>query len=174
MISHRCRYKARGSVLMRVFTSSSVRWVAARVTLAISSLFSFQSSPPLFYHSTRISITQADLSGAYLNSVNLSEAIVENTSFGDRDLRVIKGIETIRHHGPSPLSINTIYLSGGDIPESFLQGTGAPDTFIEYVRALVNRPIEYYTCFISYSNKDKDLAERLYRDLQAKGVRCWF
>src|SRR5260370_20224977 len=56
MISHRCRYKARGSVLMRVFTSSSVRWVAARVTLAISSLFSFQSSPPLFYHSTRISI----------------------------------------------------------------------------------------------------------------------
>src|SRR5258707_52493 len=57
MISHRCRYKARGSVLMRVFTSSSVRWVAARVTLAISSLFSFQSSPPLFYHSTRISIT---------------------------------------------------------------------------------------------------------------------
>src|SRR5260370_7135671 len=56
MISHRCRYKARGSVLMRVFTSSSVRWVAARVTLAISSLFSFQSSPPLFYHSTRISM----------------------------------------------------------------------------------------------------------------------
>src|SRR5258708_22068477 len=56
MISHRCRYKARGSVLMRVYTSSSVRWVGARVTLAISSLFSFQSSPPLFYHSPRISI----------------------------------------------------------------------------------------------------------------------
>src|SRR5712692_3971958 len=56
MISHRCRYKGRGSVLMRVFTSSSVRWAAARVTLAISSLFSFRSSPPLFYHSTRIRI----------------------------------------------------------------------------------------------------------------------
>src|SRR5712692_3804425 len=59
MISHRCRYKGRGSVLMRVFTSSCVRWAAARVTLAISSLFSFQSSPPLFYHSTRISIRRS-------------------------------------------------------------------------------------------------------------------
>src|SRR5260370_7462544 len=54
MISLRCRYKARGSVLIRIFTSSSVRWAAARVTLAISSLFCFRSSPPLFYHSTRI------------------------------------------------------------------------------------------------------------------------
>src|SRR2546426_10781522 len=56
MISHRCRYKGRGSVLIRVFTSSIVRWAAARVILAISSLFCFQSSPPLFYHSTRIGI----------------------------------------------------------------------------------------------------------------------
>src|SRR5260221_10591502 len=62
MISHRCRYKARGSVLIRIFTPSSVRWAAARVTLAISSLFCFRSSPPLFYHSTRIRMmhVQAD------------------------------------------------------------------------------------------------------------------
>src|SRR6266481_2231073 len=54
MISHRCRYKGRGSVLMRFFTSSIDRCAAARVILAIPSLFWFQSSPPLFYHSTRI------------------------------------------------------------------------------------------------------------------------
>src|SRR5258708_38283733 len=54
MISHRCRHQGRGSVFNRVFTSSIGRCPAARVTLAISSLFSFQSSPPLFYHSTRI------------------------------------------------------------------------------------------------------------------------
>src|SRR6266436_6937659 len=56
MISHRCRYKGRGSVLMRFFTSSIDRCAAARVILAIPSLFWFQSSPPLFYHSTRIGI----------------------------------------------------------------------------------------------------------------------
>jgi hypothetical protein len=36
------------------------------------------------------------------------------------------------------------------------------------------RPIEFYSCFISYSNKDQEFAERLHADLQGKGVRCWF
>lgn len=36
------------------------------------------------------------------------------------------------------------------------------------------RPIDYYSCFISYADADRALAERLYADLQARGVRCWF
>lgn len=64
--------------------------------------------------------------------------------------------------------------SEGDIPEVFLQGAGVPDSIIEYMRSLVGKPIDYYSCFISYSSKDQDLAERLYADLQSKGVRCWF
>jgi hypothetical protein len=39
---------------------------------------------------------------------------------------------------------------------------------------MVGRPIEYYSCFISYSTHDQEFAERLHADLQAKGVRCWF
>src|SRR5262249_26786255 len=30
------------------------------------------------------------------------------------------------------------------------------------------------SCFISYSSKDEAFVERLYADLQNKGVRCWF
>jgi TIR domain len=30
------------------------------------------------------------------------------------------------------------------------------------------------SCFISYSSKDQVFANRLYADLQANGVRCWF
>src|SRR5437588_13054584 len=59
MMSHRWRYKGRGSVLIRFFTSSTVRCPAARVILAIPSLFCFQSSPPLFYHRTRIGISSS-------------------------------------------------------------------------------------------------------------------
>jgi hypothetical protein len=99
---------------------------------------------------------------------------MNETTLGDRDLREVKGLETVRHKGPSPLSINTIFRSQGKIPEVFVQGTGAPDIFIEYMRALAAKPIEYYTCFISYSSKDQEFAERLYADLQHKGVRCWF
>ena len=36
------------------------------------------------------------------------------------------------------------------------------------------KPIDFYSCFISYSDKDSAFAERLHADLQAKGVNCWF
>lgn len=49
-----------------------------------------------------------------------------------------------------------------------------PETFIAYMKSLVASPIEYYSCFISYSSKDQEFAERLYADLQQKHVRCWF
>jgi hypothetical protein len=32
---------------------------------------------------------------------------------------------------------------------------------------------KFYSPFISYSTKDQEFAERLYADLQAKGVRCY-
>jgi hypothetical protein len=41
------------------------------------------------------------------------------------------------------------------------------------VRPRQDRPIEYYSCFISYSWNDKDFAANLHDDLQAVGVRCW-
>ena len=30
------------------------------------------------------------------------------------------------------------------------------------------------SCFINYSTKDQEFADRLHADLQNKGVRCWF
>src|SRR5216683_486620 len=56
MISQRCRHQGRGSVFNRVFTSSIERCAAARVTLAISSFFCFETTPLLFYHGMRIGI----------------------------------------------------------------------------------------------------------------------
>lgn len=35
-------------------------------------------------------------------------------------------------------------------------------------------PIEFYSCFISYSSKDQEFAERLHADLRSKNIRCWF
>lgn len=122
----------------------------------------------------RAYLNTAYLGGADLSGANLSEAIVGWTEFGDRDLRKVKGLETIRHEGPSPLSINTIYLSQGNIPEAFLRGIGLQESFLAYMRSLVGKPIDFYSCFISYSSKDQTFAERLYADLQSKGVRCWF
>jgi len=124
-------------------------------------------------------LSEADLpwatfSRADLKAANLERALVEETVFGDVDLSVVKGLDTVKHLGPSTVGIDTIYKSKGKIPEVFLRGCGVPDNFIAYVGSLVGKPIEYYSCFISYSSKNHDLAERLHNDLQAKGVRCWF
>ena len=40
--------------------------------------------------------------------------------------------------------------------------------------SLLNEPIQFYSCFISYSTGDQPFAERLHADLQNNGVRCWF
>ena len=42
------------------------------------------------------------------------------------------------------------------------------------MHSLVGTGFEYYSCFISYSTKDQEFAERLHADLQNNGVRCWF
>jgi TIR domain len=42
----------------------------------------------------------------------------------------------------------------------------------QHIPTLLN--IQMYSCFISYSSKDQDFAERLHADLQNMGVRCWF
>jgi hypothetical protein len=49
-----------------------------------------------------------------------------------------------------------------------------PENLIDYLPSLLNQPIQFYSCFISYSAKDQEFAERLHADLQNKGVRCWF
>jgi hypothetical protein len=129
-------------------------------------------------------LSSANLSGAnlfhaYLNEAKLSKAdmtraIMGRTTIGNVDLRHTHGLATIQHIGPSTIGIDTIIRSEGAISETFLRGTGATDTFINYIRSLAQTPFNFYSCFISYSSKDETLAKRLHADLQDRGVRCWF
>src|SRR5579863_100776 len=119
-------------------------------------------------------LTSAHLGGANLADSNLSEAQIGQTTFGNNDLSTVKGLEAARHGGPSTIGIDTIFRSKGEIPEPFLRGCGVPDSFIAFAKSIVTNPIQFYSCFISYSTKDQAFADRLYADLQNKGVRCWF
>jgi uncharacterized protein YjbI with pentapeptide repeats len=123
--------------------------------------------------------TEAELDGVIFSGANLSETIFTNCSviesvFSCVDLSSALGLESIQHIGPSTIGIDTIYLSKGKIPELFLRGAGIPDTFISYIGSLVGNPIQFYSCFISYSTIDQQFADRLHADLQSRGVRCWF
>lgn len=118
----------------------------------------------------------ANLSGADLAFANVSRATLSLTIIGNVDLSMVEGLDQVFHIGPSTIGLDTIFRSQGKLPESFLRGAGVPETFIEYMHALVaaTQPIEFYSCFISYSSQDAELAERLHADLQAARVRCWF
>jgi uncharacterized protein YjbI with pentapeptide repeats len=115
----------------------------------------------------------ANFSGADFIGANLSEAIIWGTTFGDNDLGSVKGLSTLKHLGPSTIGVDTIYRSQGKIPDVFLRGCGVPETFITFAKSPVNSPIEFYSCFISYSHADKSFARRLHDQLQMRGVRCW-
>ncbi len=118
-------------------------------------------------------LRRADLRSANLSGADFNGARFGGTVFADVDLSVAKGLETVKHDGPSTIGIDTIYKSRGKIPEVFLRGCGVPETFIEYMHSLVVSPIDFYSCFISYSHDDKLFARRLHDTLQGRGIRCW-
>jgi hypothetical protein len=118
-------------------------------------------------------LREASLSGADLSEADLSGAHLLETVFGNSNLTNARGLDTCVHRGPSILDHRTVERSG-PLPLSFLRGCGLPDTLIEYLPSILNQPIQFYSCFISYSTKDQQFADRLHADLQNKGVRCWF
>jgi len=122
---------------------------------------------------TRADLRSTNLSRTYLSGANFDHARLGHTVLGDTDLSNVKGLDSCEHAEPSILDISTLARSGR-LPLPFLRGCGLPDTYIDYLPSLLNDPIQFYSCFISYSSKNHEFAERLYADLQNKGVRCWF
>jgi uncharacterized protein YjbI with pentapeptide repeats len=106
--------------------------------------------------------------------VSMHEAVLGRTSFADCDLSQVAGLETCRHQGPSWLDIATLLQSSRALTDAFLRQAGVPEIVINYLPSLLAEPLQFYTCFISYSSADSRFADRLYADLQAKGVRCWY
>jgi hypothetical protein len=113
-------------------------------------------------------LSAANLSGADLRGASLHETVLSDINFTGTT-----GLETCRHLGPSVVDFRTLKNSY-PLPLVFLQGVGLPDNVIDYLPSLLSQPIQYYSCFISYSSVDDDFAKRIHADLQSKGVRCWF
>lgn len=132
-----------------------------------------------------VDLTESDLTGVDLSYAALSEMdSLDRADFSHAkfsfsrlqgvDLSKVRGLDKVRHEGPSSIDIDTVYLSKGNISEVFLRGAGVPDDFIRHMKSLVGHQIQFYSCFISYSSKDQEFADQLYTDLQKEGVRCWF
>jgi uncharacterized protein YjbI with pentapeptide repeats len=122
---------------------------------------------------SRAALGRANLSRADLSGANLSMARIVVTIFSNNDLSSVIGLDSVIHYGPSTIGIDTLYKSGTKIPDVFLRGCGVPENFITFHKSLVTSPIEFYSCFISYSHDDKSFARCLHDQLQMRGIRCW-
>jgi hypothetical protein len=129
-------------------------------------------------------LSYADLCHANLENANLRNADLDNTDwhgakiqgtiFDGVDLRNVKGLVDIVHAGPSPVALYTVQLPQDGSALHFLRGAGVPEEWIDFYLAQIMSPIQYHSCFISYSSENDGLARRLHADLQDRGVRCWF
>jgi hypothetical protein len=127
-----------------------------------------------------------NLSGTTLWNANLTNAVLSDTDFtkarmletilGGVDLRKARGLASVGRDGPSSIGIDTIYQSGGEISETFLRGAGVPDNLIAYIPSLTSaaQGIQFYSCFISYSQADEDFCKRLHSRMRDEHLRVWF
>lgn len=115
----------------------------------------------------------ANLSGASVFELDLARSTLSRTIFGNLCLSETIGLDHCVHVGPSIVDFHTLQQSG-NLPLSFLRGCGLPDNVIDFLPSLRGDAINFYSCFISYSVRDRSFAERLQDDLQNKGVRSWF
>ena len=124
----------------------------------------------------RSNLSMANLSGTHLCRANVKGAELGLTTFADVDLSEVKGLEAVVHHRPSTVGVDTLYRSQGKIPEAFLRGCGVPDALITYLPSLIGamEPIQFQSCFISYSSKDDEFARRLYNQMRGEKLRVWF
>jgi hypothetical protein len=131
--------------------------------------------------------------GTILNGVKFSLAAVDGVDFGNVDLSVATGLESVIHQSPSQVSTNTLVLSKGQIPDIFLQGCGLSDWEIEmaqlYNPELINderkkilykiydpqasQAIQISPLFISYSHADSEFVEKVGDSLTEIGIRYW-
>jgi uncharacterized protein YjbI with pentapeptide repeats len=128
-------------------------------------------------------LTGANLSDADLGAVNFWGAVLKGADFTNARFRFtllayvelgdVKGLDSVRHEGPSTIGVDTLVRSGGQIPESFLRACGLSDEFIEQNQSLIARSERLCSCFISYTHTDSSFAHRLHDQLQVRGIRCW-
>lgn len=80
-----------------------------------------------------------------LSSVGFAGSHMSGTIFAEVNLNGAKGLDEVRHTGPTTIGIDSIYLCEGNIPERFLWNAGVPEPLITYALSLITQPIRFYS-----------------------------
>lgn len=130
---------------------------------------------------TKANFYQANLSGAKFIGANLfmtifRDAKMGQTVFANLDLETCVGLESVRHENPSSVGVECLYRSGNNLPLKFLENAGFPKVLLSYLPELVQAgsPVQFHSCFISYSHLDEGFARTLWAALRDERIRVWY
>lgn len=139
-------------------------------------------------------LVEANLSGANLGEANLEGSVCQQSVFGDVDLSSVRGLEAVKHKGPSTVGTDTLYKSQGKIPNVFLRGCGLSPWETEIAclhdprlscrdveELLVTKvfqarsagPLFIGGVFISYSRADARFVDKIHDSLYHRGASVW-
>jgi uncharacterized protein YjbI with pentapeptide repeats len=127
------------------------------------------------------SLLGANLTLADFAEADLARTVWGGTVLGKTDLSRCRGLGNSRHAKPTSLDLDTLIVSRGNIPASYLRGCGYhPEVQERLLRAvdssiLLNLPeLRLPSCFISYSSSDAGFAKLLTSELNEHGIDYWY
>ncbi|HKP45223.1 MAG TPA: toll/interleukin-1 receptor domain-containing protein [Pyrinomonadaceae bacterium] len=133
-------------------------------------------------------LREANMVSAELQDVTVKGARFEGARFGKTtigavDLSGACGLPDVVHVAPSVIGSDTLEMTAAGLAHqpdrvadevfAFFTKAGVHRELLDVFRTWIGKPIEFYSCFISYSHADKEFARRLYDALQGRGIRCW-
>jgi len=121
---------------------------------------------------TGVNLRNARLIGTRMDGARLTRAEFAGTVISC-GLAGVTDLELTVHHLPSPIAVSSILLLTGPAPVGFLRGCGLRPEEIEHFTEALAQPVRINACFLTYHEADEDLANRIHRDLQDAGIRCW-
>ena len=123
-------------------------------------------------------LTEADLRGAKFNKTRLDSVIFIRATMGitllvNCDLSRTIGLNSVRHAGPSTISLDTLAKSNGVIPRQFLEQAGVAEPLITAQDAIRTAARHYPSVLLVGSINDESLARKLSDGLALAKIPNW-
>lgn len=124
----------------------------------------------------RANLCGAAFIGANLFSTNFRDSKMGQTVFANQDMETCIGLDSVTHSDHSSVAIECLYRSGNNLPLKFLKGIGLSKILLNYLPSLIDadNPIQFHSCFISYSHTDEAFARRLWNGMKNERIRVWY
>jgi uncharacterized protein YjbI with pentapeptide repeats len=127
---------------------------------------------------TGCTFTEAELASAVFHRssfdlADFEDASLWETGFLESRLVSCTGLDKLRNVRDVSLDPATLFAPGATLPRLFLLGAGIPSILVDYLPSMIGKPIQFESCFISYSTGDVEFCRRLRFEMLERGISAW-